>query len=90
MRSLFKNAVLVKCMVCIILSTSFVFSDQQPFNVVTAKSSASPAIVVTIKPIYGLVAALMNGVAAPTLLCEGPGSTHTLSLAPSDIIWLCG
>lgn len=85
MRSLFKNAALVKCMVCIILSTSFVFSDQQPFNVVTAKSFASPAIVVTIKPIYGLVAALMNGVAAPTLLCEGRGSTHTLSLAPSDI-----
>lgn len=83
-RSFFKNTILFKCMACIILPASFIFADQ-PSNIVPAKSSAPPAIVVTIKPIYGLVAALVNGIAMPTLLCEGRGSTHTLSLAPSDI-----
>ncbi|MDP3372278.1 MAG: zinc ABC transporter substrate-binding protein [Candidatus Paracaedibacteraceae bacterium] len=50
----------------------------------SAHATAS-TIVVTLKPIYGLVAALTNGITTPTLLSEGRGSTHTLSLSPSDI-----
>ncbi len=80
-QSFFKNEILVTCLACIILSASIVFANQSP----SAPPSREPAIVVTIKPIYGLVAALTNGIATPTLLCEGRGSTHTLSLVPSDI-----
>lgn len=54
------------------------------FSISSAHATA-PAIVVTLKPIYGLVAALTKGVTTPTLLSEGRGSTHTLSLSPSDI-----
>ncbi len=56
------------------------------FSVVQTSNVSTPSIVVTIKPIYGLVAAITDGVLTPTLLCDKRGSsTHTLSLAPSDI-----
>ena len=76
-----KCRIFFKCLVSLAISASFVFANEPP----SAASSRTPAIVVTIKPIYGLVAALTNGIATPTLLCEGRGSTHTLSLVPSDI-----
>lgn len=79
--SFFKNIMIVKYLACVMLSSSVVFGGLPP----SVPSSKSPAIIVTIKPIYGLVAALVNGIATPTLLCEGRGSTHTLSLVPSDI-----
>lgn len=67
-----------------IVTASFIspaLSESQPPNVLIR-----PSIVVTIKPIYGLVAAITDGVLTPTLLCDkGGSSTHTLSLAPSDI-----
>lgn len=52
---------------------------------VHAEKTTPPSVVVTIKPIYGLVAALLNGITTPTLLAEGRGSAHTLSLAPRDV-----
>lgn len=46
---------------------------------------ASPKIVVTIKPIYSLVASITKGVAEPTLLLKGNISPHHYSLRPSEI-----
>ena len=42
-------------------------------------------VVVTIKPIHSLVAQVMEGVAAPTLLVEGSASPHSFSLKPSQV-----
>jgi zinc transport system substrate-binding protein len=41
-------------------------------------------VVVTIKPIHALVAAVMEGVGQPRLLIDGAGSPHTFTLKPSD------
>ena len=43
-----------------------------------------PAVVASIKPIHGLVAAVMQGVGEPILLLEGAGSPHVYALRPSD------
>jgi zinc transport system substrate-binding protein len=48
------------------------------------RASEAPRVVVTIKPVHSLVAAVMQGVAAPTLLIGGGASPHTYSLKPSD------
>jgi zinc transport system substrate-binding protein len=43
-----------------------------------------PEVVVSIKPIHSLVAAIMDGVGKPELLVEGASSPHTYSLKPSN------
>ncbi|RTL61838.1 MAG: zinc ABC transporter substrate-binding protein [Hyphomicrobiales bacterium] len=43
-----------------------------------------PRVVVTIKPIHSLVAAVMKDVAQPELLVTGQASPHTYSLKPSQ------
>jgi zinc transport system substrate-binding protein len=45
--------------------------------------AAGPKVVVTIKPVHSLVAAVMAGVGAPKLLVEGQASPHTFALKPS-------
>ncbi|NTV13858.1 MAG: zinc ABC transporter solute-binding protein [Desulfobulbaceae bacterium] len=47
-------------------------------------AAAAPRVVVTIKPIHSLVAAVMAGVAEPELLIKEAGSPHDYSLRPSD------
>jgi len=64
---------------------SVVFISYASCNQLLVSGNKPPAIVVTLKPIYGLVAALTDGMATPVLLCDGRGSTHTLSLTPGDI-----
>lgn len=55
-----------------------------------ALSAASPAlaeaprVVVTIKPVHALVAAVMAGLGRPGLLIEGAASPHGYALRPSD------
>lgn len=46
--------------------------------------SASPRIVVTIKPIHSLATAILEGVAEPKLLLNGAASPHSYALKPSD------
>ena len=46
--------------------------------------AAEPRVVATIKPIHSLVAGVMDGVGAPTLLIRGGGSPHSYSLRPSE------
>ena len=43
-----------------------------------------PNVVVSIKPIHSLVAAIMQGVGEPGLIVEGAASPHTYSLKPSN------
>jgi zinc transport system substrate-binding protein len=45
---------------------------------------AAPAVVASTKPVHSLVAAVMEGVAEPTLIVKGAASPHTYSLRPSD------
>ncbi len=46
---------------------------------------ASPQVVVTLKPIHSLVAAVMDGVATPQLLLPDYASPHTFQLKPSNL-----
>lgn len=45
---------------------------------------ADAKVVVTIKPLHSLVAAVMAGTGSPDLLVQGAASAHTYSLKPSD------
>lgn len=45
---------------------------------------AAPQVVVSIKPIHSLVAAVMQGIGEPSLIVEGAASPHTYSLKPSN------
>lgn len=78
-----EKMLIVKCMTFFIFFASSVFAKPSPGTLAAQK--APPIVVVTIKPIYGLVASLMQDVAVPTLLCDRGASAHTLSLSPSDI-----
>ena len=46
-------------------------------------AAADLQVVASIKPIHSLVAGVMQGAGAPTLLVEGAGSPHSYSLRPS-------
>lgn len=46
-------------------------------------AAAAPKVVVSIKPLHSLVAGVMEGVGAPTLLLSGAASPHGHSLRPS-------
>ena len=48
-------------------------------------ASAAPRVVVTIKPLHGLVAEVMAGVGSPRMLVKGAASPHVYALKPSDI-----
>lgn len=76
---------MLKCFLCVVLIALSKPSQSTGVELPAPSTRNVPSIVVTIKPIYGLVAAITEGVLTPTLLCEKRGSTHTLSLAPSDI-----
>jgi zinc transport system substrate-binding protein len=49
-----------------------------------SSASAQIKVVVTIKPIHSLVAAVMAGAGEPRLLIDGAASPHTFALKPSD------
>ena len=49
-----------------------------------AAKAEAPGVVVSIKPIHSLVAAIMQGVGEPDLIVEGAASPHTYSLKPSN------
>jgi zinc transport system substrate-binding protein len=44
---------------------------------------AAPRVVATFKPVHGIVAAIMDGVATPALLIDTPVSPHAYALTPS-------
>lgn len=49
-----------------------------------AAQAQSPSVVVSIKPVHSLVAAVMDGVGVPDLIVKGAGSPHAYSMRPSD------
>ncbi|MBP2549235.1 zinc transport system substrate-binding protein [Neorhizobium galegae] len=49
-----------------------------------ADAMAAPQVVVSIKPIHSLVAAVMEGVGEPKLIVEGAASPHTYTMKPSN------
>lgn len=52
--------------------------------------AAAPRVVVTVKPVHSLVAAVMQGVGVPELLLEGSASPHAYALRPSGAAALAG
>ena len=68
-RSFFTLTVILACSV----SSSLTFAQ-----------STSPDVIVSIRPIHSLVAAVMEGVAVPKLLLDGGQSPHSYNLTPSD------
>ncbi|MDL2407955.1 zinc ABC transporter substrate-binding protein [Rhizobium calliandrae] len=50
----------------------------------TPASADPPEVVVSIKPVHSLVAAIMQGVGAPDLIVDGAASPHTYALKPSN------
>lgn len=50
-----------------------------------APAHAAPKVLVTLKPIHSLVAAVMTGAGAPDLLIGGALSEHAYALKPSDV-----
>ncbi|MBC6406502.1 MAG: zinc ABC transporter substrate-binding protein [Rhodospirillales bacterium] len=57
---------------------------------ITAAAADGPRVVTSIKPLYGLTAALMQGVGEPFLLIDGKNSPHGYSLRPSEARALSG
>lgn len=54
------------------------------FSTAGAAQAEPPKVLVSIKPVHGLVAAVMQGVATPALLVKGAASPHTYQFRPSD------
>ncbi|MGE0769152.1 MAG: zinc ABC transporter substrate-binding protein [Hyphomicrobiaceae bacterium] len=48
-------------------------------------AAAEPNVVVTLKPLHGLVAAVMEGVGTPHLLIDGAASPHVYAMKPSEV-----
>jgi zinc transport system substrate-binding protein len=48
-------------------------------------AAAAPDVVVTLKPVHSLVAAVMEGVGTPHLLIDGAASPHTYAMKPSEV-----
>ncbi len=51
---------------------------------VLSDAHASPRVLVTIKPLHSLVAAVMKGMGTPQLLIQGAQSEHSYALKPTD------
>ncbi|WFU10837.1 zinc ABC transporter substrate-binding protein [Rhizobium sp. CB3090] len=63
------------------LTASLFFSS---LFAVPALAGDPPEVVVSIKPVHSLVAAIMQGVGTPDLIVEGAASPHTYALKPSN------
>ncbi|MFO7765368.1 MAG: zinc ABC transporter substrate-binding protein [Pelovirga sp.] len=66
-----------RCLLSLVLL--FVFC-----STLQADQHAAPRVVVSIKPIHALAAAVMEGVGDPQLIIKGAGSPHGYSLRPSE------
>ncbi|MGE0700376.1 MAG: zinc ABC transporter substrate-binding protein [Hyphomicrobiaceae bacterium] len=48
-------------------------------------NAAEPSVVVTVKPVHALVAAVMQGAGSPHLLIDGGASPHSYAMKPSEM-----
>ena len=65
------------------LAAALLFSSAAMIAAPSAHAAA-PDVVVSIKPIHSLVAAIMKGVAEPKLIVDGAASPHTFTMKPSN------
>ena len=72
-------------MIAMAATTAQAFWGNQEINHSTSQVTASPKIVVSIKPIHSIVSALTQGISMPTLLLSGNQSAHHAHLKPSQI-----
>src|SRR3546814_19859678 len=63
-------------------SSALLFASSVLFT--ASAAAAAPDVVVSIKPIHSLVAAIMEGVGEPGLIVEGAASPHTFTMKPSN------
>jgi zinc transport system substrate-binding protein len=56
----------------------------------TAQAAPAPRVLVSIKPLHAIVAAVMGDAGAPELLLTGAASPHSYALKPSDARKLAG
>lgn len=66
------------------VSAGFLCALGIPAITATAFADSPPVVIASIKPIHSLVAAVMQGVAEPTLIVEGAASPHSYALKPSQ------
>ncbi len=62
----------------------WVISIAAGLSLLSAPAFAAPKVVVSIKPLHSLVAAVMQGIDSPELLVGGNASPHTYQLKPSQ------
>ncbi len=67
----------------LLLSTASLSAALLAATVGPARADA-PDVVVSIKPVHSLVAAIMQGVGEPKLIVDGAASPHTYALKPSN------
>jgi zinc transport system substrate-binding protein len=67
-----------------VLSACVIAMAALSFFVSGMAALAGPRVVVTIKPIHSLAAAILEGVAEPKLMLDGAASPHSYALKPSD------
>ncbi len=69
---------MIRFLVCVLFAA--LISTQAEAEAATAP----PKVLVSIKPIHSIVAAVMDGIATPGLLLRGNASPHSYALKPSD------
>lgn len=65
------------------LASALLLASAAILSAGTAQAQA-PQVIVSIKPIHSLVAAIMKGVGEPGLIVEGAASPHTYTMKPSN------
>lgn len=78
------TAIIFKALVLLCLFPVGAFSAEGQAET-EKKNVAPPVVVVTIKPIQSLVAAVMGEIGAPELLIDGKASEHDYIMRPSDM-----
>ncbi|MGV8937037.1 MAG: zinc ABC transporter substrate-binding protein ZnuA [Allorhizobium sp.] len=63
---------------------SLILASAAAVSFLPLSAQAAPAVVVSIKPLHSLVAAIMKGAGEPALIVDGAASPHTFSLKPSN------
>ena len=75
-----QNAVMPQSVKALALATCLFL----PVAGTAAQAAEAPKVVVSIKPLYGVVASVMDGVGAPKLTLDGFSSPHDFSMQPSQ------
>lgn len=78
------TAIIFKAIILLVLLPVTAFSAEKT-DETEKKNVPPPVVVVTIKPIHSLVAAVMGEIGTPELLIDGKISEHDYAMKPSDM-----